>query len=716
MKQLFNIKLNKIIKIISITNNFPTSFSFNNKYYIIILFICIISSVIIRNNNLYLITIIKSFDVLLYLLILLSSIYLIYLLNILISRSYYMYKIIPKFIIWYRENKDDILYIIFIYNIKYILLSLLSLFIMYNIIIKLNIYIKDIYIYPLLIGFVLSIYLISSNQRKYIELNYNYKYKSYIFYVIIILLIPFYYLYVPFCVNKIINNEEFIKKCLDITLKGNYMDNPNINENNIRNNHLQINPINNPDLDPNNRNNHHQNNLSNKYTNLDYLSNVLNYDNAIKTGKVYNNWYYLDKMLKDNVLDNRIFKINKYDKTIINQNNWVNIFNDDDNINNNNIVVNNPLFTESNKSFFEDDDDDDDYVYNKINNCNKFILYKDYFINSNYKNKQIYITIMNNISNISFWSNYESLLNLLTMNHINKNDFIIFLNNLIYESIYQYNNNKNIFEDLIIDNQIILDAFEKEFSNKFIYLNGQYSIRLIDKNNYIETLNFKGYYWEGLLQNLEKKISDLKSNPNEMNNYRYNILLKLYNSFINKYKGVLYTDNQIIKPLNRKELFFNSINDVQSIYKINFENQLNHTFDYLDKLQAFIFKINNKPLFIDCNSKVTLSHYINDLYLELTSKVEEFIGDFNLYNKVNINKNNFDIIKDIISISDMNIDNDYTHRLKQLNKIFNKIKLMEKALKLNISHLDINILQNQNNIKLIPKFAIKEIEFPINKD
>src|SRR5580704_5443145 len=111
IKQLFN----KIIKIISITNNFPTYFSFNNKYYITLLFICIISSIIIRNNNLYLISIIKSFDVLLYLLI--------YLLNILISRSYYMYKIIPKFRIWYRENKDNILSIIFIYNIKYILLS-----------------------------------------------------------------------------------------------------------------------------------------------------------------------------------------------------------------------------------------------------------------------------------------------------------------------------------------------------------------------------------------------------------------------------------------------------------------------------------------------------------------------------------------------------------------------------------------------------------------
>src|SRR6202020_3498842 len=119
-------KLKKYLNIISITNNLPTYKTINNKYFLFLLFICIISSIIIRCSNIYIINVIKNFDILIYILILLSSIYLIYLLNILISRSYYFLKLIPKFYVWYKSNKKNILSIIFFYNIKYIILSLLS--------------------------------------------------------------------------------------------------------------------------------------------------------------------------------------------------------------------------------------------------------------------------------------------------------------------------------------------------------------------------------------------------------------------------------------------------------------------------------------------------------------------------------------------------------------------------------------------------------------
>ena len=723
-------KLKKYLNIISITNNLPTYKTINNKYFLFLLFICIISSIIIRCSNIYIINVIKNFDILIYILILLSSIYLIYLLNILISRSYYFLKLIPKFYVWYKSNKKNILSIIFFYNIKYIILSLLSLFIIYNIIIKLNLYIEEIYIYPLFIGFVLSIYLIGYYSDKDINLNYNTNNKSLIFYLLIIILIPFYYLYLPFCISKILNNEEFIKKYLDIINKGNYMSdnsNSNIRNNNIQNNrnvqirdnilsneldnmNEQINQneqVNNlPNLEIENKNRNSQSNMNhqiinsdlnnsnnsssnrsinlitggiisntlnnvninkqlnnnvqlfNKYQNLNYLENVLNYDKAKLNGTIYNNWYYLDKILEQKEPNNRIFKINNYVdpklkknnvsfdlnnddlnsiKLIANldiditlneqQSNFTNnvlfidelnnnicntmdrdvLFNDidnicidelkqniDNNLNYNQII--NPLF--DNNSLLLDLNKE-----NKLNLCTDFISIKDLFIQNSSKldtfnlelSIQIYNTIMCNIYKLSFWENYESLKNLLIMNLINNADFIFFNTYLINESIYQNIHNKEIFKN-IIDLYIKLESFEKEFSNKFIYLNGQYSLRLIDTklNNFIDYLNFKAYYWEGLVHNLEDKLYYLHNNSNEMNNYRYNIMNQLYNSLIKTYKGVIIiNDTNNIIPLNRKNLFINLMNNMNSKYRINFNNQTNNTFYYLDKLEAFIFKYNN---------------------------------------------------------------------------------------------------------------------------
>jgi len=115
---------------------------------------------------------------------------------------------------------------------------------------------------------------------------------------------------------------------------------------------------------------------------------------------------------------------------------------------------------------------------------------------------------------------------------------------------------------------------------------------------------------------------------------------------------------------------------------------------------------------------VTLSHYINDIYDNLIIKIERFIDDFNLLNKLNINKSHFDLIKDIISISDMNIDNDYTNRLNKINNNIHKYKLMDRAFKLDIPNLNKSLIQNQNDLKLIPKHSISQInniEFPINE-
>jgi len=71
---------------------------------------------------------------------------------------------------------------------------------------------------------------------------------------------------------------------------------------------------------------------------------------------------------------------------------------------------------------------------------------------------------------------------------------------LINESIYQSKNNKFLLKNisyLFSDN---INNFEKEISNEFIYLNGSYSMRIINnENKQLLNLEYKNYYWEGCL-------------------------------------------------------------------------------------------------------------------------------------------------------------------------------------------------------------------------
>src|ERR1700727_2507190 len=249
--------------------------------------------------------------------------------------------------------------------------------------------------------------------------------------------------------------------------------------------------------------------LFNKYQNLNYLENVLNYDKAKLNGTIYNNWYYLDKILEQKEPNNRIFKINNYVDPKLKKNNVSFDLNNDDlnsiklianldiditlneqqsnftnnvlfidelnndidnicidelkqnidnNLNYNQII--NPLF--DNNSLLLDLNKE-----NKLNLCTDFISIKDLFIQNSSKldtfnlelSIQIYNTIMCNIYKLSFWENYESLKNLLIMNLINNADFIFFNTYLINESIYQNIHNKEIFKN-IIDLYIKLESFE----------------------------------------------------------------------------------------------------------------------------------------------------------------------------------------------------------------------------------------------------------------
>lgn len=152
------------------------------------------------------------------------------------------------------------------------------------------------------------------------------------------------------------------------------------------------------------------------------------------------------------------------------------------------------------------------------------------------------------------------------------------------------------------NNDII--KFENKISNKFIYLNGSYSNRLINSNNkHIFNLDYSAYYWEGVLNGIEKERNYLNSKQTNNNNglmsERLDILNDLYNKFthMNNYPGIkCITEDNIIIPL-RREIFFNyKFNIKNSSYELNFKNQTNNTFYYLYNLKAFIFKFNNTPI------------------------------------------------------------------------------------------------------------------------
>jgi hypothetical protein len=549
----------------------------------------------------------------------------------------------------------------------------------------------------------------------------------------------------PLTILKIIDSDKFINFKQEIinkylNIEPNYMDsrdnNPEINTRRIINDQTinQCN-INQQSPDPcssnindtnkngeisnkqhiEQRNQNIQLNYSDSAPNLNYLSNVLDINRAFRNGTIHNNWYYLSYMLENNIEDNRLFKYYKGDinKRFIIDDQKIKFV---DNMNKELRVIYLNDFTNY-EEIFSSLENNKQILDVNINNNNikDFTLIKDNFINYNkiiINNDNINIKHFNAIEdylkNSSFWSNYNYIKYLYSYKYIDKLYFNQFIINLINESIYQSDYNRFLIKHIhyLLDNSNYIDLFELKISNEFIYLNGNYSIRLINnENKHLLSIEFIGYYWESLLDSIDKELLHLKRNSNSCNNEKHDILLDLYKKYINidNYPGVKGLDNNNnIIPLRREILFNKLLNNENSIYRINFDKQINKTFYYLNTLNAFIFKYNNEPIWIDCNTKVTLSHYINNINRNLRIKIIDFYNQFYLFNSdMNINNNNLDLINEIIFKSNMNIKNHYTDRLINFKNLINQIIAMERALKLDIPNLDKNLIQNQNNIKLL---------------
>jgi hypothetical protein len=139
-------------------------------------------------------------------------------------------------------------------------------------------------------------------------------------------------------------------------------------------------------------------------------------------------------------------------------------------------------------------------------------------------------------------------------------------------------------------------------------------------------------------------------------------------------------------------LFNKLFNNENSTYKIKFNNQTNNTFYYLDILNAFIFKYNNEPIWIDCNTKVTLSQHINNKDKNLRVNILDYYNNYLHLINIDINQINLEIVNDIISKSNIDIKKD--NKLIYFKILINQIVKMERAVKLDILNLDKKLIQN----------------------
>jgi hypothetical protein len=198
-----------------------------NLYFLIFILICVLSSLLVRSsfisldmlnsNNEIIIMIIK-------LLFLFTILYTIKLILDILKRSIQAFKIIPDFIHWYKQDVKDIKQIITSYYILNILLILLSSYILYHIIIKLNIFIENVYLYIIVLGVLSSFVFFNYYPINNFYLNTNIKEYSLYVYLLFIFFILFYLFILPFIFINIINSEkmlsfknDFIKQCYENT-------------------------------------------------------------------------------------------------------------------------------------------------------------------------------------------------------------------------------------------------------------------------------------------------------------------------------------------------------------------------------------------------------------------------------------------------------------------------------------------------------------------
>jgi hypothetical protein len=260
------------MKTINIKNNLTNFFKLNlislklnqtyklNKSLIILLILGILSSIIVRSNfiNEELLNINNlSILILTKMLILFSILYSIKIIFDITGKIIQFFNIIHQFNIWYNENLRNIIPIITYFILQNIFIISLSSLIFYNINIKLNLFIEDIYLYIIFIGSLSSIFF-----YYYYPLNkfkiHNLKEQSLLNYFLFVIFIFLYVFILPLLIINVINNdtfmnikEEYFKYAVKI-VGPNYMDQPSSSIRIINNNKIDVPNANNLEISGNN--------------------------------------------------------------------------------------------------------------------------------------------------------------------------------------------------------------------------------------------------------------------------------------------------------------------------------------------------------------------------------------------------------------------------------------------------------------------------------
>ena len=234
MTKIWQLKLTHFLRLSLISLRLNAYYKYN-IYFKLLLFIGIIASIIIRSNliteewfkidNLIFIKII----------VVLSMLYSYILIFNIFIKTIQAFKIIPHFISFYKQNIKNIQSIISLYYLQNIFFVLLSSWILYNIINKLNLFIDNSQLYILILGILSSLLFFYSYPLKEM-FNINVikntpKYPLYI-YILFICFFIFYIFILPFILFNVIHSDTFIQlkekwfnQCVEYT-KPNYMNTP----------------------------------------------------------------------------------------------------------------------------------------------------------------------------------------------------------------------------------------------------------------------------------------------------------------------------------------------------------------------------------------------------------------------------------------------------------------------------------------------------------
>lgn len=207
-----NFKLN------SIASKLNYQFIFN-KYFMVFLFICLLSSIIIRINLFEFFTINISNNFILFKIIwVLALIYSLILIFLITNRSKQGILIIRYFYRWYKEDKENILSIIFYYYIQNLIFIIFSIYIIYININNLNNYNEFWAELGLGFGFLFSLIILHFYPKNEFNINKDIKNYSLWVYLLSFLFLIFYMFIIPLIIFHVINEKLLLLKFENISL------------------------------------------------------------------------------------------------------------------------------------------------------------------------------------------------------------------------------------------------------------------------------------------------------------------------------------------------------------------------------------------------------------------------------------------------------------------------------------------------------------------